>query len=80
MGGGVYPHAAFEAGEEVGEHGGCVEGGVGAEVDDDLRGGCGLRLRLAGDVGVDHGLGHEADELQDVGAGGVVALVVLDEV
>jgi hypothetical protein len=76
----VDPEAAFDAGEELGDHGGGFEVGVGAEVDDDLRRGDAGGLRLAGSEGVAHSRRHEADEAHDVGAGGGVALVVLDEV
>jgi hypothetical protein len=80
VGAGVDPDAAGEAGEEVGGEVGRVEGGVGFEVEDDL-GVCDVgELGLAGGEGVEHGLRHEADELEGVVAGGAVALVVPDEV
>ncbi len=60
----VDPDAPRHAGECFGEHGGRVEGGVGLEVKDNLRGGGVSGLRLSGGEGVQHGLGKKRDEFK----------------
>ena len=56
MGAGIDPDAAFDAGEEIGGHHGRLEGGVGAEVEDDLWAFGAGALGLTGGVGIDHRL------------------------
>ena len=77
---GVDPGAPFEAGKGFSGGGGRVELRVGCVVKDDLgHAGVLAGLRLARDVGVDHGVGHEAHERVGDLFAGVVVLDVLGE-
>src|SRR5215472_13736616 len=57
-----------------------MKGGIGPEVEDDLRrtGACGLRLARC--VAVERGGGHELDDLESVSPAGPVALLMLQKV
>lgn len=60
----VDPHSSAETGEDLGGGVGRRPSGIRGEVDDDLAGALsGLDLGLSGRVGVEHGVGHELDEL-----------------